>query len=196
MNSSTNLNKFIKMALLAAIAVVLMFISFPIIPLFPWLKIDLSELPVLMGAFAFGPMAGVIIEGMKILLNLLITGTNTGFVGELANFIVGVSFVLPASYIYHRNKNKKTAILGMIAGALVMQVVAIISNVYFLLPAYGMHLNGAEAIKYVTVGLLPFNGIKAFVVSVITFLIYKRISIAVFKEDSGFSTNKKLEEAK
>ena len=89
MNTSKNLSKFVKIALLSAIAVVIMLFEIPLIPLFPWLKMDLSELPVLIGAFAFGPMSGVIIEGLKILLNLLITGTGTGFVGELANFIIG-----------------------------------------------------------------------------------------------------------
>ena len=73
MNTSKNLSKFVKIALLSAIAVVIMLFEIPlVIPLFPWLKMDLSELPVLIGAFAFGPMAGVIIEGLKILLNLLI----------------------------------------------------------------------------------------------------------------------------
>ena len=85
-----NTNRFIKLSLLSAIAVILMYIDFPVIPIFPWLKIDLSNVPALMGAFAFGPLAGVIIELMKNLLILIVKGTGTGFVGELANFLVGV----------------------------------------------------------------------------------------------------------
>ena len=128
-----NLNKFIKISLLGAIAVVLMYFDFPLpfLP-FPWLKIDLSDIPALMGAFAFGPMAGVVIELLKNLLILLVKGTGTGFVGEIANFIVGVSLVAPAAWVYHRNKSKKTALLGMLLGALCIEIVGIVANVYFL----------------------------------------------------------------
>ena len=79
MNSSKNLNKMIKISLLAAIAVVLMYFDFPIIPAFPWLKIDLSEVPALMGGFAYGPVAGGIIVILKVFLRFLIKGTETGF---------------------------------------------------------------------------------------------------------------------
>jgi riboflavin transporter FmnP len=190
--SNTKLNKMIKISLLGAIAVILMFIEFPVLPAFPWLKMDLSELPVLMGAFAFGPVAGILIEGLKILLHLLLKGTQTGFIGETANFIVGVALVVPASYIYNRNKSKKTAILGMIVGAITMEIVAIIANVYFLLPAFGMNFNAEQTMQYVTAGLLPFNGIKAILVSAVTFVVYKKVSVEIFKVDSGFGRKKEL----
>ena len=187
-----NLNKFIKIALLGAIAVVLMYFDFPIpfLP-FPWLKIDLSDVPALMGAFAFGPMAGVLIELLKNLLILIVKGTGTGFVGETANFIIGVSLVAPAAWVYHRNKSKKTAILGMLLGFVSIQIIGIIANVYFLLPAYGMTMNPSEVIQYVTVGLLPFNGIKAIMVCGITYVLYKRVSLAIFKVDSNFDSGRK-----
>ena len=133
-----NTNRFIKLSLLSAIAVILMYIDFPVIPIFPWLKIDLSDVPALMGAFAFGPLAGVIIELMKNLLILIVKGTGTGFVGELANFLVGVALVWPAALVYKKNKTKKTAILGMVLGVLCIEVVGILANVYLLLPAYGV----------------------------------------------------------
>ena len=129
---------------------------------------------------------------MKIVLHLLLKGTQTGFVGELANFIVGVSLIVPASYIYNRNKSKKTAIIGMIVGAITMEIVAIIANVYFLLPAFGMVFNAEQTLQYVTAGLLPFNGIKAILVSVVTFAVYKKVSVAIFKVDSGFGRKKEL----
>ena len=176
-----NTNKFIKLSLLSAIAVVLMYIDFPVIPIFPWLKIDLSDVPALMGAFAFGPLSGVIIELMKNLLILIVKGTGTAFVGELANFLVGVALVWPAAMIYKRNKTKKTAILGMIVGILAMEIVGILANVYLLLPAYGMAMSKAELMQYVTVGLIPFNGIKAILVCGITYVLYKKMSVSVFK---------------
>ena len=169
-----NTNRFIKLSLLSAIAVILMYIDFPVIPIFPWLKIDLSDVPALMGAFAFGPLAGVIIELMKNLLILIVKGTGTGFVGELANFLVGVALVWPAALVYKKNKTKKTAILGMVLGVLCIEVVGILANVYLLLPAYGMAMSKAELMQYVTVGLIPFNGIKSILVCGITYAYIKR----------------------
>ncbi|CDG02627.1 Putative membrane protein [Clostridium chauvoei JF4335] len=167
-----------------------MYLDFPVIPLFPWLKIDLSDVPALMGAFAFGPVAGIVIELIKNLLILIVKGTGTVFVGEIANFIVGISLVVPASWFYHRNKSKKTALIGMALGFIGIEIMGIIANVYFLLPAYGMHMESAQLLEYVTVGLLPFNGIKAVLVCGITYMLYKKVSMAIFKVDSHFEPNK------
>lgn len=187
-----NLNKFIKISLLGALAVVLMYFEFPIpfLP-FPWLKIDLSDVPALMGAFAFGPMAGIVVELIKNLLILIVKGTSSGFVGEIANFIIGVSLVAPAAWVYHRNKSRKNALLGMALGTISMEVIGIIANVYFLLPAFGMNMAKDELMKYVTMGLLPFNGIKAILVCGITYVLYKRVSTAIFKVDSNFDSSRK-----
>lgn len=187
-----NLNKFIKISLLSAIAVMLMYFDFPIpfLP-FPWLKIDLSDIPALMGGFAFGPVAGVLIELLKNLLILIVKGTGTGFVGEMANFIIGASLVFPAAWIYHKNKSKKTAFLGMLVGSLSMQVIGIIANVYFLLPAYGMKMAPNEIVNYVTAGLLPFNGVKAIMVCGITYVLYKKVASVIFDVDSNFDSVKK-----
>lgn len=178
-----DLTTYIKISLLSAIAVILMYIDFPVIPLFPWLKIDLSEVPVLMGAFAFGPMTGIVIELIKNLLIIVFKGTYTGFVGEVANFIVGISLVVPASIIYKRNKTKKSSIIGMIVGILILEVVGIIANVYFLLPAYGMKMDSSQLMQYITLGLLPFNGIKGIIVSISTYLLYKRLSLSIFRSE-------------
>lgn len=171
----------VKISLLSALAVILMYIDIPLIPAFPWLKIDFSDVPALMGAFAFGPLVGVVIELLKNILILLVKGTSTGFVGEMANFIVGVSLILPASIIYHRNKCKKSAVIGMIVGGICIEVVGIIANAYFILPAYGMKMVGAELANYIVFGLLPFNGLKAILVSVVTYILYKKLSLAIFK---------------
>ncbi|SJU11421.1 Riboflavin ECF transporter S component RibU [Clostridioides difficile] len=128
----------------------------------------------------------MVIELIKNILILLIKGSQSGFVGELANFLVGVSLVLPAGIIYKRNKSKKSAILGMALGGICIEIVGIISNVYLLLPAYGMHMNSAELLKYVTVGLIPFNGIKAIIVSILTYILYKKVSVSIFKVEPNF----------
>ncbi|MDV5091594.1 ECF transporter S component [Clostridium perfringens] len=189
-----NTNRFIKLSLLSAIAVILMYIDFPVIPIFPWLKIDLSDVPALMGAFAFGPLAGVIIELMKNLLILIIKGTGTGFVGEFANFLVGVALVWPAALVYKKNKTKKTAILGMVLGVLCIEVVGILANVYLLLPAYGMAMSKAELMQYVTVGLIPFNGIKSILVCGITYALYKKVSVSIFKVEPMLDKPKQMKE--
>ena len=189
-----NTNRFIKLSLLSAIAVILMYIDFPVIPIFPWLKIDLSDVPALMGAFAFGPLAGVIIELMKNLLILIVKGTGTGFVGELANFLVGVALVWPAALVYKKNKTKKTAILGMALGVLCIEVVGILANVYLLLPAYGMSMSKAELMQYVTVGLIPFNGIKSILVCGITYALYKKVSVSIFKVEPMLDKPKQMKE--
>lgn len=189
-----NTNRFIKLSLLSAIAVILMYIDFPVIPIFPWLKIDLSDVPALMGAFAFGPLAGVIIELMKNLLILIVKGTGTGFVGELANFLVGVALVWPAALVYKKNKTKKTAILGMVLGVLCIEVVGILANVYLLLPAYGMDMSKAELMQYVTVGLIPFNGIKSILVCGITYALYKKVSVSIFKVEPMLDKPKQMKE--
>lgn len=185
-NETRKLDRSIKVAVLGAIAFLLMFLEIPIIPMFPWLKMDLSEVPVLMGAFAFGPLAGMTVEVLKLLLHLMIKGTSTGGVGELANLLVGAALVLPAGFVYSKKKSKKTAIIGMILGGLCIEIVGVVANVYLLLPAYGIQMPAETLMKYVTVGLLPFNGVKAVLVSVITFILYKRLSVSIFKVESNF----------
>ena len=147
---------------------------------------------MLIGGFAFGPWAAVFIEAIKIILKLLFKPTETMFVGELANFIIGIAFTVPAAIIYRKEKSKKNALLGMIVGTLVMAVVGILANYFVLLPfysnLYGMPIDtfvkmGAAIFPFIKsvwgllfVCVLPFNLIKGFVVSVITRLLYKRIS--------------------
>ncbi|MDR5586102.1 ECF transporter S component [Clostridium aquiflavi] len=185
-----NTNKTIKISLLSALALILMYLEIPY-PVFPWLKIDLSDVPALLGAFGFGPLAGVTIELIKNILILLIKGSQSGFVGEFANFLVGVSLILPAGILYKRNKSKESAILGMILGGVCIEIIGIISNVYLLLPAYGMQMSSAELLRYVTVGLVPFNGIKAILVCTLTYVLYKKVSVSIFKAEPNFGSPEK-----
>ena len=186
MNEKTS--KLVKISLLSAIALILRYIEFPIIPIFPWLQFDLSDVPAMLGAFGFGPIAGVIIELFKNVLIIAIKGTGSGFVGELANFLMGSALVLPAGLLYYKKKSKKNAILGMVIGAVSIQIVAIISNVYILLPAFGMHMDSAQLTQYILLGLLPINGIKALVTSVLSYILYKRISVSIFKAEPNFGS--------
>lgn len=188
MNRQSSVNLMVKIALLSVISFVIMFIEFPL-PLFPpFLKIDLSDIGALVGAFAFGPVAGIAIELLKNILHLM--RTSTGGVGELANFIVGAALVGPAGFIYVRNKSMKTALLGLAFGTVVMAVVGAAANYFILIPFYENFMpidqiiqmaQAANALivdlnSYILYAVIPFNVLKGIVVSVLTLLIYKRIS--------------------
>ncbi len=178
-------------AMLAAIAAVLMFLDFPLPFLPSFYKIDFSELPVILGAFTMGPVAGVIIEAFKILVKFLIKGTSTAGIGELANFLVGISYVLPASVFYLVKKTKKQAIFGLIVGSITCIIAGCLLNIYVLLPAYATAFGGMENIigagtkvnknitslgSFILLATAPLNLIKSAIVSVITVFVYKPLS--------------------
>ena len=181
-----------QIGMLSAIAIVLMLFEIPL-PFAPsFYEIDFSEVPVLVGCFAMGPWAGAMIELIKILLNLAINGTMTAGVGEFANFLIGCAFVIPAGIIYRKMHSRKGAIFGMVSGTLIMTILGCFLNAYLLLPAYskafelpmdaliGMgtavnaHINGL--LTFVVFAVAPFNLLKGVLVSLIVFLIYKKIS--------------------
>ena len=195
--SNMAVKNMITIGMLAAIAVILMLFEFPIPFLAPgFYKLDLSELPVLIGTFAMGPVAGIAIEFVKILLNLLINGTTTAYVGELGNFIVGCAFLIPAGIIYWRKKTFKRAVIALVAGGLTMVVAGSLMNAYVLLPLYASAFGGMQNIiaagtavnghitsvaTFVLLAVAPFNLVKAVLVSVLTLLLYKRISVLLKK---------------
>lgn len=201
-----NLNAMIKISLLSVMAFVLMFMDMAL-PIFPnFLKIDLSDLPALLGAFALGPAAGIIIELFKNILIVILKGTQTGFVGETANFIVGALLVGTAGTIYKANKSKKTAVIGLVVGTLVMSVVASVLNYTVLLPLYakvykapidafvamGSAVNPAikDLKGLVLWSILPFNLLKGIVVSAVTIPVYKRVSPALHREEAALESKK------
>ena len=180
-------------AMLSAVAFILMFIEFPIPMLIPaFIKMDFSDLPALLGAFALGPVYGVIISFMKNLLHIVIKGTSTACVGELSNFILGAIFSAVAGYLYKHHKSRKTAIIGAVAGAVAMGVLSVPSNYFVVYPAYvqfyhmpleailGMYqaiLPSADSlIKCLILFNLPFTLVKGLLDAVLCMLIYKPLS--------------------
>ena len=188
-------------AVFAAVAAVLMLLEIPLFFAPSFYKMDLSELPVLMCSFYLGPTAGVICELVKVVLKLILKGTSTAFVGDFANFVVGCALVLPASVIYHVKKSKKTAVIGMIVGTLVMTVFGSLFNAVYLLPKFsqlygipmdvlvgmGTKVNGAinSVSTLVLFAVVPFNLLKGVVVSILTFLLYKRLEPVLFRHGSS-----------
>lgn len=181
-NVSKSTNLTVKIGLLAAIALILMFFEFPILPAYGFLKIDLSDIPALIGAFAFGPLAGIIIEGIKNVLITLIKGTTSGGIGEFANFIIGASFVVTAGLIYKGRKTRKAAIISLIAAIFTMAIVGVLANYFVLIPLYFKVLPTSQIIKYLIYGIIPFNLIKGILISVVTMIIYKRVSVLIHAE--------------
>ena len=183
-----------KMAVIgvfSAIAFVLMLIEFPL-PIAPgFYKFDFSDVAALIVGFAFGPFAGVMVEFIKVVLNVLIQGTSSAFVGEIANFVIGASFVVVASIIYRFNKTRKGALIGSLVATLFIVFIGAALNAYFMIPAYALMFGGEDVIisagtaiypfvdnifTFCLVCVAPFNLVKGILHSVVTFAIYKQIS--------------------
>ena len=188
---------FTMIAMFSAISAVLMVfeIQLPFSPSF--VKFDFSDLPVMLGGFLIGPFAGGIIVFMKILLHFLLNGTTSFFVGDLSNLLLTLSFVLPASFIYQQKKTKKTTIQGLLVSIICTSLLAIIFNLFLIFPLYLKVLNlkmvdlinmihvvnplVKDVFTMIVFSLLPFNLFKYSIVSMITMLSYKKLSI-LFKE--------------
>lgn len=184
----------VLIGMFGALAAVVMMIEFPLPMIAPaFYELDLSEVPARVGTFAIGPAAGVMIEAVKILVKLLLKPTSTAYVGELANFCIGCTYLLLAGLLYMRNKSRKSALTGMVAGTIVMAAAGCLVNAYILLPFYsrfygmpletligmGTAINPAinSVLTFVVIAVVPFNIVKGILISAVTLMIYKRISV-------------------
>lgn len=184
-------------AICSTIAMVLHVLDFPLLFMAPgFYKLDFSELPVLLCGFYLGPSAAVTCEGVKVLLKLLVKGTSTAFVGDFANFVVGCSFVIPATIWYHIHKSKHSAVIGLILGTLSMAVLGSAFNAIYLLPkfsqlfelpldaiiAMGAEIHGSihSVPTFVLLCVAPLNVVKGVMVSVLTMLLYKKVARPLF----------------
>lgn len=190
--SKVELKTMVQIGMLGAVSVVLMMFEIPLWFAPSFYKLDFSEVPVLIGTFAMGPLAGAAIEFIKILLHLLFKGTTTAGVGDFANFLIGCALVVPAGILYQRKKTRKNAVLGLILGTVIMVVIGSALNALVLLPTYakafglpmdalvGMGSAINPAITNVTTfamfAVAPFNLLKGVTVSVITMILYKYAS--------------------
>lgn len=174
-----------RIAILAAAASILFLLEIPIVAFY---KLDLSNIPVMLGAFSMGTVPGLIILGLKSAIGLL--HSSSAGVGELADFIMGAALLIPASLIYHRNKSRKSALIGMVVGTLCTAVVGVLVNKFIMLPFYmgAFHMSMDAIVASAKVGGIdsewkllllitgPFNLLKGAVLSIVTFLIYKPLS--------------------
>lgn len=187
-NRGNQIRKLTMTGMLSAVAYVLMFLNFsvPVMPSF--IKMDLAELPALIGSFSMGPISGLVICFIKNILHL--ATTETGGVGELSNFILGTLFVVPAGIIYNYRKTRAGAIVGSLVGAVLMAVVSVFTNYYIVYPAYTLMLpmegiiaayqalnpNVETLWDALTWFNMPFTFVKGLFSVIITLLVYKRLS--------------------
>ena len=201
--------KVIMIGMFGAISGILYCFDFgvPIAPSF--YKLDFSELPALIAGFAFGPVAGVLVEFVQQLVKLLLKSTSTAFVGDLANYLIGCMLVLPASIIYQFHKSKHSALIGCIVGTVVMTVFGTWFNAVYLLPTFsklfGMPLDAilgmgaainpkvTNLTSFVILMVAPINIIKGVGISALTMLIYKKISPIIKYGASGQQSVKSSE---
>ena len=188
-------NTMTKVAILSAISYILMFISLPIPGIFPdFLKIDISDVPAIFGGMSLGPVAGFIIVFIKNLFQAM-TASTTAWIGEIANLLIGGSYVVIVSLIYRHKKDIKGLLIGFILGIIAMIIVGCLTNYYMLLPFYAKVMP-MEAIismgsiinpritdlgSFVILMIAPFNLFKAVLISLITLPLYKKMEVILKK---------------
>ncbi len=178
-------------AMLAAVATVLMYLSFPLPMLIPsFIKIDFSELPALVAAFAYGPLSGATVCLIKNLVLLVIKNSGTGGVGELSNFLLGLCFVVPAGLIYRARRTRGGALAGALVGAASMALLSVLTNYFVIYPIYtkfmpmeailGMYRAILPSVNTLLDALLifnlPFTFVKGLCSVALCFVIYKPLS--------------------
>ena len=193
----TNLRRLTMAAMMGTIAFLLIFINFGVPFLSPVAEFDLSALPELIGGFILGPVGAVMIIVVKLGLKLAIQGTESMFTGEIQNFLLSVSYVLPAVLYYRKHRTKKGAAIGLIIGAVTSVIVAVFTNLYIIFPfyikLYGMNWDSIVAMfsavnpwiknipTMVAFSVIPFNLISRTITAVLAFITYKKLSVPLKK---------------
>ncbi len=183
--------------LFGALSAVLMLFKVPLFFAPAFMKLDLAELPAIIGSFMFGPLAGFCIVVVKIALNLVINGSDSMYVGELSNLFLSTVYVLSASLIYQRHKTKKRAAGALAVAVVATSLIAVISNTLVIFPAYavvyGLEMESLvgmaaavnpfvkDSLTMMLWSVFPFNLVKYGVVSAITFLIYKKLHVFILR---------------
>jgi riboflavin transporter FmnP len=179
-------------AMLSSIAYVLMFLSFPVPPFPVFLKIDFSDVPALIGTIMLGPIAGILIELIKNILDYFIKGSETGIpIGHMANFLAGIFYILPTYYVYKKVKTKKGMTVALVIGTSLMAVLMSVLNYLVILPAYTFFMNmpamsGPEIKQYIIAGILPFNFIKGIAMSIVFMLLFAKMGSWLNKQSANY----------
>ncbi|WP_099202969.1 ECF transporter S component [Miniphocaeibacter massiliensis] len=180
-----SLSRMIKVALLGAIAMILMFAKVPLPFAPPFMSVDIAEVPAIIAGFTFGPLYGFLVIVIKLILNLIVQGSSTGGIGEISNLVVSSAFVLTASFIYKRKRTLKSAIFALSTGVMLMTILAVISNYYVIFPLYGANMSDWAKIisktnplvnsvpTFLLFSIVPFNVVKGVLNAVVATTLYK-----------------------
>lgn len=180
-----NTKKLVGVSMLAAVAFVLMFFAFPIIPGVTFLKIDFSDIPILLGMFLYGPIAGIAVATVRTILHYVQTGGDAGYpIGDIASLIASLAYTLPIYYIMsNKVENTKNVLIANFLGTISLTTVLSVLNAYVLIPLYFLVLNFSvgPVQKYVFYGVVPFNLIKGVIVSTVFVALYKKLRPWIIK---------------
>ena len=177
------LDKIVKIAMFIAVAVLLLLLEFPILISAPYLKLNFSDMPALIITFMYGPIEGIIVEIIKVCLSMLFGISKDIPIGDLGNVILGIAYILPAGLIYRKHKGIKSAIVSLVVSSIVMVITMVFTNVYILMPLYGIPIETRWATALTAI--LPFNLIKGFGTSFLTFFVYKPLHRLINKINIG-----------
>ena len=199
MKKRIDVRDLVKIALLGAVAFILLSLRFPLPFMPPFMDFDFSGIPEMVGLFTMGPAAGIYIVLIKVITKTLMTGTSSAFTGELQNIIVSCAYILPVWFFYRKEKSKRAALKGMIAGTVVCAIVAVFSNMFIIIPFYAKAYNfSMERIiemvhavnrfvdsewKFIAMGIVPFNLIKGGVTTAVIYSIYTLLMRIAKKEE-------------
>ena len=180
---NNKVQKIVSIALFAAMGLVLQYVAFPIIPMFDYLKVDFSDIPVMLSMFLFGPMAGIVTALLRSVLHLFTTGLSPqNLVGDAASFLATTVFTLPVYYFFNKGQATRFKASGIVVGILSMSLLMSIANYFVITPLYLMFFNigadsflGMSLAKYVVIGILPFNLIKGSIVSAVFVFLYAKL---------------------
>jgi riboflavin transporter FmnP len=168
----------ILIAILGSIGTVLMQFNFPLPALPSFLKIDFGEIPAVLAVMTMGPVAGIGVELIKNVMHWFLSGSPTGVpVGEIANLVTGILFIMPIYFIFNKFQTAKGLTMGLVAGTVAMAIGMTVLNYFVFLPMYTYFMNfpamvGSELTTYIVLGVLPFNLIKGIMLMIITVLLF------------------------
>jgi len=192
MKKKFNVKSFVLIGMLSSVAYVLMMLNFPLPPFPKYLMVDFSDIPALIGALVLGPLAGVLIELLKNILDFVMTGSDTGVpIGHIANFVAGTLFILPVYYVYKKIESKKGMTYALIIGSVFMAVFMSLLNYFFFLPAYTWFLNapamsGPELRTTIVYAILPFNLVKGLIIAVVFMIMFIKMNHWITKQRTAF----------
>ncbi|MBP1040619.1 ECF transporter S component [Vagococcus sp. BWB3-3] len=171
--------KMVGVAMLAAIGYLLMFLAFPVIPLFPYMKVDFSDIPILIGTYLFGPIAGITTAFLRSVIHFVTTGGDVAnLIGDVTSFVASVAFVLPVYFITKKSRSKFSLISGLAVGVLSLTVVMSVMNYFVTLPLYLKVMNfdvGMAYTKYIVTVVVPFNLIKGAIISTVFLGVHAKL---------------------